>query len=82
MQSALLMHLSPKCQATSKRSGKPCQSPAVKGKTVCRMHGTGGGAPVGNRNALRHGRYTAEAIGTRRLIAELVREGRKLVEMV
>jgi hypothetical protein len=30
------------------------------------------GAPKGNRNALKHGRYTAEAIARRREIAELV----------
>jgi len=46
------------------------------------MHGAGGGAPAGNRNALRHGRYTAEAIETRRMIAELIRESRELIEMV
>jgi len=40
----------------------------------CRMHGgMSPGAPKGNRNALKHGRYTAEAIAGRREIAELVR---------
>ena len=29
----------PRCRATSKRSGKPCRAPAVRGKAVCRMHG-------------------------------------------
>ncbi len=72
----------PRCQATSKRSGKPCQAPAVKGKAVCRMHGAGGGAPVGNKNALKHGNYGREAIETRRMIAELIRQSRKLVEMM
>jgi hypothetical protein len=46
------MHQALKCHARSKRSGKPCQSPAVRGYSVCRMHGAGGGAPRGNRNAL------------------------------
>ena len=27
------------CQAKSKRSGVQCLGPAIKGKTVCRMHG-------------------------------------------
>jgi len=54
----------------------------VKGKPVCRMHGAGGGAPAGNRNAFKHGYYGRQAIETRRLIAELVRESRELVEMV
>jgi hypothetical protein len=42
--------------ARSKRSGQRCQGPAVRGKLVCRMHGAGGGAPVGKRNGNhRHG---------------------------
>jgi glucans biosynthesis protein len=36
------------------------------------MHGAGGGAPRENRNALKHGGYTAEAIETRRMIAALM----------
>ena len=39
MQSA---HASPRCSATSKRSGQPCQAPAVRGRHVCRMHGARG----------------------------------------
>lgn len=46
------------------------------------MHGAGGGAPADNRNAFKHGNYGREAIDTRRMIAELIREGRELVEMV
>jgi hypothetical protein len=42
------------------------------------MHGAGGGAPVLNRNALKHGRFTCEWIATRKLMARLTREGRKL----
>jgi hypothetical protein len=46
------------------------------------MHGgaAGSGAPAGNRNALKHGRYTAEVIEARRLASELVRTARKLIE--
>ena len=49
----------PRCLAKT-RSGGECQSPAVKGKRRCRMHGgTNPGAPKGNRNAFKHGReYT------------------------
>jgi hypothetical protein len=48
------------------------------------MHGGafGSGAPVGNRNALRHGRYTAEAIAARQAIRNLLRESRELLELV
>jgi hypothetical protein len=60
------------------RSGGPCRSPAVRGKRRCRMHGgaTGSGAPMGNKNALRHGLYTAEAIARRRSLAGLIRQSR------
>jgi uncharacterized protein YjcR len=63
------------------RSGKPCQSPAVQGKKRCRMHGgaPGSGAPRGNKNAVKHGLYTREAIAQRRQLAELVRQSRKLL---
>ena len=57
----------------------PCQSPAMKNGR-CRMHGgTSPGAPKGNKNALKHGRYTAEAIARRREIAELIRTARSLI---
>jgi hypothetical protein len=48
------------------------------------MHGgaAGTGAPIGNRNALRHGWYTAEAIEMRRAIRTLLRETRSLIESV
>ena len=63
------------------RSGKPCRSPAVDGKKRCRMHGgaAGSGAPRGNKNAVKHGLYTREAIAQRRQLAELMRQSRKLL---
>jgi hypothetical protein len=47
----------------------------VTGRARCRFHGgaDGIGAPRGNRNALKHGRYTAEAIAQRREVAALLR---------
>jgi hypothetical protein len=43
------------------------------------MHGGAStGAPKGNKNALRHGRYSAEAIARRRAISLLIRYGRRL----
>jgi len=61
------------------RARDPCQSPAMKNGR-CRMHGGPSlGAPKGNRNALKHGRYTAEAVARRRYIPELVRLARSLV---
>jgi uncharacterized protein YjcR len=43
------------------------------------MHGAGGGAPKGNKNALRHGLYTAEAIAARQAIRALLRDTRDLI---
>jgi hypothetical protein len=42
------------------------------------MHGcaSGSGAPIGNKNALRHGHYAAEAIARRRELSELIRMAR------
>ena len=64
------------------RSGKSCQSPAVKNKKRCRMHGgaEGSGAPKGNRNALKHGRYTREAIKERRALKSFMREADKFLK--
>jgi hypothetical protein len=68
------MNQAPRCNAQT-RCGTLCQSPAVRGKVRRRMHGgaDGIGAPRGNRNAFRHGRYTAEAIARRRGVAALIR---------
>jgi len=43
------------------------------------MHGgKATGAPKGNANAFKHGRYTAEAIAARREIADLLRAMREM----
>jgi len=74
----LAMHLSRRCGART-RSGKPCQSPAMKNGR-CRMHGgPSTGAPKGNRNAWKHGRYSAEAIARRREVSALLRAARELM---
>lgn len=45
------------------------------------MHGgKAPGAAKGNRNALKHGRYTAEAIAERRELVALLRDLKGLVE--
>ena len=70
--------LSPRCDAKTRR-GTPCRSPAMPNGR-CRMHGgSSPGAPLGNRNAWKHGRYSREAIERRREVAELVREMRSLI---
>ena len=72
------MQRAPRCRAKSKRSGKQCCAPAVRGKTVCRMHGAFGGAPKGNRNNYKHGQFSCEAMAERRAISDLVRIARAL----
>jgi len=62
----------PRCGAKT-RKGTPCKSPAMKNGR-CRMHGGAStGAPKGNKNAFKHGRYSAEAVAERRAVRELVR---------
>jgi hypothetical protein len=47
----------------------------------CRMHGgTSPGAPKGNKNALKHGRYKSESTANRREIATLLRTMRALAK--
>lgn len=62
------------CTAKSKRSGKPCGAPAVKGWLVCRFHGAFGGAPRGKANAsCKTGEYTIETKAFRK-VATLMRK--------
>jgi hypothetical protein len=74
------MLASQRCGAKT-RSGGSCRSPAVQGKKRCRMHGgaAGSGAPRGNKNAERNGRYTRDAIAERRRVRELMRQAQSLV---
>jgi uncharacterized protein YjcR len=59
MQRRLAMLESPRCGAKT-RKNTPCQSPAMPNGR-CRMHGgRSPGAPKGNRNAWKHGHYSAE----------------------
>jgi hypothetical protein len=71
------MHQASRCHARSKRSGLQCRAPAVR-----RMHGAAGGAPKGNRNALKHGGFTAEMIALRKEIISLARLARETMAVV
>ena len=71
------MNQAPRCLAKNRR-GTPCQAPAMVGKRRCRLHGgKSTGAPKGSQNALKHGRYTAEAIEGRRAMSELLKQCRE-----
>jgi glucans biosynthesis protein len=66
------------------RSGKLCQAPAIKGKKRCRMHGGAArsGAPKANRNALKHGLTTREAIEQTRAVNTILRRSRKMLDEI
>ena len=71
----------PRCTATSKRTGKQCQAPAVRGWSVCRFHGAHGGGPKGERNGMyRHGLFTRDAVEERRLVNDLIRRVRQAID--
>lgn len=72
---------SPRCGART-RKGTSCRAPAVGGKKRCRMHGgaEGSGAPIGNQNALKHGRFTREAMAERKRFRGLIRKLRADLE--
>jgi hypothetical protein len=73
------MHRAKRCGAKT-RSGKSCRSPAMSNGR-CRMHGgPSPGAPKGNQNSLKHGRYTAEAIRRRRELSALLKAAADLTK--
>jgi uncharacterized protein YjcR len=46
------------------------------------MHGAGGGAPKGNRNAFKHGEFTAETMAFKKEIATLARMASKTIAAI
>jgi hypothetical protein len=75
------MLASPRCGAKI-RPGGSCRSPAVRGKRRCRLHGGAPetGAPRGNQNARKHGRFTGKAIAERKRIEAVLADARKLLQ--
>jgi uncharacterized protein YjcR len=52
----------------------------VRGFSVCRMHGAGGGAPRGNQNALKHGEFAADSLALTKEIVSLARIARETLD--
>ncbi|SFI56130.1 hypothetical protein [Jannaschia pohangensis] len=78
MQSA---HGAPRCTAKSKRTGNPCRAPAVRGCTVCRMHGARGSAKPGTAHPnWKHGGRSGDMVNLRKLANALSRETRNLAD--
>ena len=63
----------PRCGART-RVGTACQSPALRGRKRCRLHGgLSPGAPRGPKNGnYKNGNWTADAIEERRWLRSLV----------
>lgn len=73
----------PRCTAHSKRTGEPCNAPAVKGWSVCRFHGAGGGHAAGiTHPSWKHGMRSGEWIEARREISALMREARQAMRTI
>lgn len=57
------------------RQGTACQSPAVRDRNRCRMHGgTNNGAPIGNVNALKNGFSTKKVKQIKKAVKMLLDE--------
>ena len=82
MHKPLLMHLSPRCGART-RKGSSCLSPAMPNGR-CRMHGGASpGAPKGERNGnYRQGRFTNEAVAERRMLGAWLRQMARIAEAI
>ena len=69
-----------RCCAKSKRTGDACKAPAVRGWSVCRMHGARGGAPCGAGNGMwRHGGRSQDVSEMRSMTSELTHVARLTV---
>lgn len=71
------------CKAKSKRSGIQCKNNAVRGKSVCRMHGAFAGPKTAQgierikKANTKHGNYTKEAFAERRTFRKMIKEYKK-----
>jgi hypothetical protein len=78
------LQAAPRCRAKT-RAGHACQSPAVKSRKRCRMHGgaVGSGAPKGKRNgSYSTGLFTKDMLNERQTLREIVAETRELMRRI
>lgn len=77
------MQATQRCGAQT-RNGEPCRAPALRGKTRCRMHGgaAGSGAPFGNKNAVKHGFFTRDAIEERKFVRTVLIEAENVLRQL
>jgi hypothetical protein len=63
--------------------GQSCQAPAVRGWSVCRVHGAGGGAPPGTAHPnYRHGFRTKEIQSVRQIISVLCKDAKTMANEI
>ena len=83
MRPAQRLAEAPRCNAMAKTTRCRCKGPAVKGWSVCRMHGARGGAPFGQANGRwRHGNRTRDAEAMRLALSEMMAEARMTAQAV
>ena len=64
------------------RQGTSCLNPAMPNGR-CRMHGgKNPGAPKGNRNALKHGRYSQESLARKAEVQAILRESKEMLSRI
>ena len=80
-QKSYAFNNAPRCGAKT-RQNISCQSPTVKGKLRCRMHGgaKGSGAPKGNAYAVKHGQSILEIKVFRKAVRQIIKEAMELKE--
>ncbi len=81
-------HASPRCGAHSRRTGAPCQGPAMKNGR-CRMHGGRSTGPQTNEGLERsqsarliHGKYSASAKARKKELVLTIRTIRKWIDQI
>ena len=75
----LPMHRASRCGART-RNANSCRAQAMPNGR-CRLHGgKSTGPPKGNKNALKHGRYTTQAIARRRELRALLQGIKQLTD--
>lgn len=80
-KSQLPMHLSIRCGAKT-RAETPCKGPAMPNGR-CKFHGgLSTGAPKGNRNAFKHGFYSAVEIEKRREVRKMLQAIKELAQSI
>ena len=69
----------PRCGAKTRR-GTLCQSPAVRNRPRCRLHGCGqgSGAPKGNTYAVTNGQTTAKVKAFKQAVRQVIKDSRQL----